>query len=109
MTIAHRSGPRRHDGGLKLAFDVVGSALGLVLLLPVLAIVAVIVKLDSRGPIFFRQERSDEANPHSGFQVPNDECGHGAGRHGAYGARRHEEHRVGKVPQEQQARPTPGS
>jgi len=37
--------------------DVVGSALGLLLLLPVLAVVAVIIKLDSPGPIFFRQER----------------------------------------------------
>ena len=33
------------------------TALGLLLLLPVLAIVAVIIKLDSPGPIFFRQER----------------------------------------------------
>lgn len=42
---------------LKRLLDVAGSALGLLLLLPVLAIVAVIVKLDSPGPIFFRQER----------------------------------------------------
>jgi len=42
---------------VKRILDVVGSALGLVLLLPVLAIVAVIIKLDSPGPIFFRQER----------------------------------------------------
>jgi len=42
---------------VKRMLDVVGSALGLLLLLPVLAIVAVIIKLDSPGPIFFRQER----------------------------------------------------
>jgi lipopolysaccharide/colanic/teichoic acid biosynthesis glycosyltransferase len=42
---------------VKRILDVVGSALGLLLLLPVLAIVAVIIKLDSPGPIFFRQER----------------------------------------------------
>ena len=42
---------------IKRILDVVGSALGLLLLLPVLAIVAVIVKLDSPGPVFFRQER----------------------------------------------------
>ena len=42
---------------MKRILDVAGSALGLLLLLPVLAIVAVIVKLDSPGPIFFRQER----------------------------------------------------
>ncbi len=42
---------------MKRILDVVGSALGLVLLLPVLAVVAVIIKLDSPGPIFFRQVR----------------------------------------------------
>ena len=41
----------------KRILDVVGSALGLLLLLPVLVIVAVVIKLDSPGPIFFRQER----------------------------------------------------
>jgi lipopolysaccharide/colanic/teichoic acid biosynthesis glycosyltransferase len=42
---------------MKRILDVVGSAFGLLLLLPVLAVVAVIIKLDSPGPIFFRQER----------------------------------------------------
>jgi exopolysaccharide biosynthesis polyprenyl glycosylphosphotransferase len=36
---------------------VVLSAAGLIVLLPVLAIVAVAIKLDSRGPVLFRQER----------------------------------------------------
>jgi lipopolysaccharide/colanic/teichoic acid biosynthesis glycosyltransferase len=42
---------------VKRILDIVGSALGLLLLLPVLVIVAVAIKLDSPGPIFFRQER----------------------------------------------------
>ena len=42
---------------MKRILDVVGSALGLFLLLPVLAVIAVVIKLDSPGPIFFRQER----------------------------------------------------
>jgi len=42
---------------IKRAADVVGATLGLLLLAPLLLLVAVIVKLDSRGPIFFRQER----------------------------------------------------
>jgi lipopolysaccharide/colanic/teichoic acid biosynthesis glycosyltransferase len=42
---------------VKRILDVVGSVVGLLLLLPVLPVVAVIIKLDSRGPIFFRQER----------------------------------------------------
>ena len=42
---------------LKRAVDVVGSALGLALLLPLFVTVAIAIKLDSPGPIFFRQER----------------------------------------------------
>jgi lipopolysaccharide/colanic/teichoic acid biosynthesis glycosyltransferase len=42
---------------IKRILDIVGSALGLLLLLPVLVVVAVAIKLDSPGPIFFRQER----------------------------------------------------
>jgi lipopolysaccharide/colanic/teichoic acid biosynthesis glycosyltransferase len=42
---------------VKRMFDVVGSALGLLVLLPVFVIVAVAIKFDSHGPIFFRQER----------------------------------------------------
>jgi len=38
-------------------FDVVLAGLGLVLILPLLAVLAVWVKLDSPGPVFFRQER----------------------------------------------------
>ncbi|WP_407153961.1 sugar transferase [Bradyrhizobium sp. STM 3557] len=41
----------------KRTLDVVGATLGLLLLLPVLAVIAIIIKLDSSGPIFFRQER----------------------------------------------------
>lgn len=40
------------------AISIVGAALGLVLLLPVLALIAVAVKLDSRGPVFFIQQRA---------------------------------------------------
>ena len=41
----------------KRAFDIIGSALGLLLLLPVLLACALAVRLDSRGPVFFRQTR----------------------------------------------------
>lgn len=43
---------------MKRLFDVVASGLLLVLLSPVLAVVAVIVRLDSRGPVFFRGVRT---------------------------------------------------
>ncbi len=49
--------PSHWTMAMKRILDVVGSALGLLLLLPVLAVVAVIIKLDSPGPVFFRQER----------------------------------------------------
>jgi lipopolysaccharide/colanic/teichoic acid biosynthesis glycosyltransferase len=42
---------------MKRCFDFMVSAVGLVFLLPVLGIVAVLIKLDSKGPVFFRQER----------------------------------------------------
>lgn len=42
---------------LKRTIDVIGSVLALVLLSPLLAGIAVAVKLDSRGPVLYRQER----------------------------------------------------
>lgn len=42
---------------LKRLFDWLASGLGLVLLSPVLFLIALAVKLDSPGPVFFRQER----------------------------------------------------
>jgi exopolysaccharide biosynthesis polyprenyl glycosylphosphotransferase len=52
-----RFGLTRSSLLLKRVFDLAGAALGLVLLAPLIAIVALIVKLDSEGPVFFRQER----------------------------------------------------
>ncbi len=42
---------------VKRFMDIVGSALLLILLSPLLIVVALLVKLDSKGPIFFAQER----------------------------------------------------
>ena len=42
---------------LKRAVDVAGAGIGLLVLAPLLALVAIAVKLDSRGPIFFGQHR----------------------------------------------------
>lgn len=41
----------------KRVLDVVGASLGLLLLLPLLAAVAVLVRIDSPGPVLFRQVR----------------------------------------------------
>lgn len=43
--------------GLPRAADVVLAALGLLLAAPVVAIAAVAIKLDTRGPVFYRQQR----------------------------------------------------
>ena len=43
---------------LKRLFDVVASGLGLLALSPLLGIVALIIKLQDRGPVLFEQERS---------------------------------------------------
>ena len=42
---------------LKRSFDIGGAAAGLVLTLPFWLVIAVAIKLDSRGPVFYRQER----------------------------------------------------
>jgi lipopolysaccharide/colanic/teichoic acid biosynthesis glycosyltransferase len=41
----------------KRIFDLVVSALGLLAVAPVLATAAILIKLDSKGPVFFRQKR----------------------------------------------------
>ena len=42
---------------IKRAFDIVASAMGLIVLSPVFALIALQVKLSSRGPVFYSQER----------------------------------------------------
>jgi lipopolysaccharide/colanic/teichoic acid biosynthesis glycosyltransferase len=42
---------------MKRTLDIVVSLIGLICLLPLLLVVAVLIKLDSRGPIFFKQKR----------------------------------------------------
>ena len=51
------SSGRAISSASKRVFDIAASALLLVLTLPVIAVFAVIVKLDSKGPAFFRQKR----------------------------------------------------
>jgi exopolysaccharide biosynthesis polyprenyl glycosylphosphotransferase len=42
---------------LKRSFDLVGASLGMLVVAPVIACTALAIRLDSRGPIFFRQVR----------------------------------------------------
>jgi exopolysaccharide biosynthesis polyprenyl glycosylphosphotransferase len=47
----------RSSRALKRMLDLFGSVVGLLLLAPVFAVVALLIKLDSPGPVFFRQVR----------------------------------------------------
>ncbi|HYM91207.1 MAG TPA: sugar transferase, partial [bacterium] len=47
----------RSSAAFKRAFDLFGASLGLLAVSPLLAVIAVAIKLDSRGPVFFRQLR----------------------------------------------------
>ena len=52
---------------MKRLFDIVASGCGLLVLSPVLLIVAIWIKLDSRGPVFYRQVRVGYKN--KDFQI----------------------------------------
>jgi len=47
----------RSSAGVKRAFDLFGASLGLLALSPLMVFFAVAIRLDSRGPVFFRQLR----------------------------------------------------
>lgn len=49
---------------LKRIIDISGSIIGLVLLSPLFVIVAILIKLDSQGPVFFTQTRGGMNNKH---------------------------------------------
>jgi exopolysaccharide biosynthesis polyprenyl glycosylphosphotransferase len=49
--------PKRSSLAVKRMIDVAASAAGLIALAPFVALLAVAIKLESRGPIFYRQER----------------------------------------------------
>ena len=55
--IEHRNRLRRGALALKRMIDIVGSAVALLCLAPVYVVVAILVKLGSKGPVLFRQER----------------------------------------------------
>ena len=54
---AHESSERYSSGLLKRSLDVLGSLFLLIALLPLLVLVAVLIKLDSPGPVLFRHDR----------------------------------------------------
>lgn len=55
--VTRRSLPRRFSLTVKRAIDLVGSALLLIFLAPLLTVLALLVKVTSEGPVLFRQKR----------------------------------------------------
>ncbi|HWY89922.1 MAG TPA: sugar transferase [Solirubrobacteraceae bacterium] len=47
----------RSSAAVKRAFDILGASIALVAVGPLMALIALAIKLDSRGPVFFRQLR----------------------------------------------------
>ena len=47
----------RSSAAVKRAFDLTGASLGLLAIAPLMIAIAIAIKLDSRGPVFFRQPR----------------------------------------------------
>jgi exopolysaccharide biosynthesis polyprenyl glycosylphosphotransferase len=54
----------RSSGFVKRSFDLVGSLLGLLAVAPVMVAMAIAIKLDSRGPVFFKQRRVGRYGEH---------------------------------------------
>ena len=57
LTSLTQPGLQAHQLAFKRVTDVVCSGLGLIVILPLLALLAIAVKTTSKGPVFFRQER----------------------------------------------------
>ncbi|MCB9899434.1 MAG: sugar transferase [Planctomycetes bacterium] len=58
------SAPNRFSRALKRGLDIVLALVGLLLALPIFVVVSLLVKLESRGPVFYSQERVG-ANGHT--------------------------------------------
>ena len=48
---------RKADDVLKRGFDIIFSFFGLIIVSPLLGLIAIIIKMDSKGPVFYRGER----------------------------------------------------
>jgi lipopolysaccharide/colanic/teichoic acid biosynthesis glycosyltransferase len=55
---------KRVPGALKRAMDILGSTVALILAAPLFLVIAVAIKVTSKGPVFFRQERIGQHGEH---------------------------------------------
>ena len=58
---------KRFASGIKRALDIAGSILLLIACAPLFAVIAIAIKLTSRGPVFFRQQRVGQCGKHFTF------------------------------------------
>jgi exopolysaccharide biosynthesis polyprenyl glycosylphosphotransferase len=69
----------RSSAAVKRAFDLLGASLGLLAIAPLIIVIMIAIKLDSRGPIFFKQLRVGRHGKHFDMlkfrtMVPNAEA-----------------------------------
>jgi exopolysaccharide biosynthesis polyprenyl glycosylphosphotransferase len=60
----HRYGLSRSSRALKRSLDIVGATLGLIFLMPLLVAAAIAIKLNTPGPVLFRQRRMGREDSH---------------------------------------------
>ena len=66
--------PSRSTALIKRAFDVMVSSFGLLVTAPLFPLIAIAIRLDSRGPVFFNQRRAGlDGEPFRDAQVPHDD------------------------------------
>jgi lipopolysaccharide/colanic/teichoic acid biosynthesis glycosyltransferase len=86
MVGVRRFGLTRSSRVLKRGFDLAGATVGLIAVAPIMAAIAVLIRLDSKGPVFFRQERVGQDGEHFGLfkfrsMVPDAEAKKASLRH----------------------------
>ena len=69
----------RSSAVVKRAFDLLGASLGLLAVAPLFVVIAIAIKLEDRGPVFFRQQRVGRHGKHFDLlkfrtMVPNAEA-----------------------------------
>lgn len=52
-----KDGMNLFERGVKRTFDIIGALLGLILMSPVMLVIYIMQKVESKGPVFFKQER----------------------------------------------------
>jgi exopolysaccharide biosynthesis polyprenyl glycosylphosphotransferase len=67
MVGVRRFGLTRSSRVLKRGFDLAGATVGLLAGAPFMAAIALLIRLDSKGPVFFRQERVGQDGEHFGL------------------------------------------